>query len=280
MSELVAEPAGQSEQLDKQLDTFSAESDDDFGDFEEVDQGDSGVYSNDLSANKEGRIRSYSGNFATIAADISQNLDKIFNESKGNSENEYKDSFLFDERADQIFNRLISEEDDYLSPFIWKQSMIYKQVLLNLEIEPRAHVTYAKRQLPSANGSRKEFKNLYDFLKSSSTNAELDKLLLQVPDFSQLGIDKDGEEYNQIINNTTSTISEAKKLLRSGSVSELINLKERLLKLVSVWDVKSHDINEDNELFSSYVENLIGNTLKKRREKRQAKASKSKKRLK
>ena len=158
--------------------------------------------------------------------------------------------------------------------------MIYKQVLLNLEIEPRAHVTYAKRQLPSANGSRKEFKNLYDFLKSSSTNAELDKLLLQVPDFSQLGIDKDGEEYNQIINNTTSTISEAKKLLRSGSVSELINLKERLLKLVSVWDVKSHDINEDNELFSSYVENLIGNTLKKRREKRQAKASKSKKRLK
>lgn len=280
MSELVAEPAGQSEQLDKQLDTFSAESDDDFGDFEEVDQGDSGVYSNDLSANKEGRIRSYSGNFATIAADISQNLDKIFNESKGNSENEYKDSFLFDERADQIFNRLISEEDDYLSPFIWKQSMIYKQVLLNLEIEPRAHVTYAKRQLPSANGSRKESKNLYDFLKSSSTNAELDKLLLQVPDFSQLGIDKDGEEYNQIINNTTSTISEAKKLLRSGSVSELINLKERLLKLVSVWDVKSHDINEDNELFSSYVENLIGNTLKKRREKRQAKASKSKKRLK
>lgn len=280
MSELVAEPAGQSEQLDKQLDTFSAESDDDFGDFEEVDQGDSGVYSNDLSANKEGRIRSYSGNFATIAADISQNLDKIFNESKGNSENEYKDIFLFDERADQIFNRLISEEDDYLSPFIWKQSMIYKQVLLNLEIEPRAHVTYAKRQLPSANGSRKESKNLYDFLKSSSTNAELDKLLLQVPDFSQLGIDKDGEEYNQIINNTTSTISEAKKLLRSGSVSELINLKERLLKLVSVWDVKSHDINEDNELFSSYVENLIGNTLKKRREKRQAKASKSKKRLK
>lgn len=280
MSELVAEPAGQSEQLDKQLDTFSAESDDDFGDFEEVDQGDSGVYSNDLSANKEGRIRSYSGNFATIAADISQNLDKIFNESKGNSENEYKDSFLFDERADQIFNRLISEEDDYLSPFIWKQSMIYKQVLLNLEIEPRAHVTYAKRQLPSANGSRKESKNLYDFLKSSSTNAELDKLLLQVPDFSQLGIDKDGEEYNQIINNTTSTISEAKKLLRSGSVSELINLKERLLKLVAVWDVKSHDINEDNELFSSYVENLIGNTLKKRREKRQAKASKSKKRLK
>lgn len=280
MSELVSEPAGQSEQLDKQLDTFSAESDDDFGDFEEVDQGDSGVYSNDLSANKEGRIRSYSGNFATIAADISQNLDKIFNESKGNSENEYKDSFLFDERADQIFNRLISEEDDYLSPFIWKQSMIYKQVLLNLEIEPRAHVTYAKRQLPSANGSRKESKNLYDFLKSSSTNAELDKLLLQVPDFSQLGIDKDGEEYNQIINNTTSTISEAKKLLRSGSVSELINLKERLLKLVAVWDVKSHDINEDNELFSSYVENLIGNTLKKRREKRQAKASKSKKRLK
>lgn len=280
MSELVAEPAGQSEQLDKQLDTFSAESDDDFGDFEEVDQGDSGVYSNDLSANKEGRIRSYSGNFATIAADISQNLDKIFNESKGNSENEYKDIFLFDERADQIFNRLISEEDDYLSPFIWKQSMIYKQVLLNLEIEPRAHVTYAKRQLPSANGSRKESKNLYDFLKSSSTNAELDKLLLQVPDFSQLGIDKDGEEYNQIINNTTSTISEAKKLLRSGSVSELINLKERLLKLVAVWDVKSHDINEDNELFSSYVENLIGNTLKKRREKRQAKASKSKKRLK
>lgn len=273
--------------------TEDNESDDDFGDFEEGDFEELGIipdptpieskYSGEL-------INAYDGDYESQQSKINDLVNSIFSVSSDIDTDNVQSAtvsnsftYKFNERAHKIFERLISEDDEYISAMIWKKSMIYKQLLLNLGIPEYSSAPKVTLR-PTTSHSNTEFKNMYDLMNSLSLNSELEKLLKQVPNFKDLNIDKKSNEFSNKINNSTSTISNARIKISSEEETEsedeylkdLIALKSELLNLVAIWDERMKDIKEDNELFSSYVENLIGNTQKKRRERRLVKSSKKK----
>ena len=47
---------------------------------------------------------------------------------------------------------------------------------------------------------------------------------------------------------------------------ELVKIKEKLLEMVSCWDKRVSEVQTDSDIFSEYVENLVGNTQKLRRQ--------------
>lgn len=262
-----------------------ASDDDEFGDFEEVDQIEPAEEKLDVSTELKKELSLYDGDYVKNEENITQLLGNVFNEiadtktSFGELESDTAGTasptdqrFVFNERASKVFDQLVSDNDGLTPHIIWRKSMVFKQLMLNLNI-PIENTNNISGKVPQtgSTSSTTEIRDLYDRESTSNVNSELENLLAQVPDFASLGIDKKSEVFADKITNTTRIITEAHHAIREhsenneGYLVELVAVKKNLLNLLSVWDERMGDIREDNELFSSYVENLIGNTQKFRR---------------
>jgi hypothetical protein len=268
------------------------ESDDEFGEFGEFEEGNE---QNDnveteppcsTSAGpidiRQDEIEIYNGDYESASEKISHLVSRML---KVTPEAEEEDTtigeacqFKFDERAAKIFDSLVAEEDGSRRMFIWRQSMIHEQLLLNLDLSETKHnTTTMKRGCTSANTTNSAHtRDLYDFSEAADETEHVQIVRKQVPEFSTLNLDKNGDEFSRILSDTDSILTQAHNLLQkegnetSDSVEKLIKTKQELVKLLSVWDERAKDVKADNELFTSYIENLIGNTQKLRRESRKA----------
>ncbi|ODV83192.1 hypothetical protein CANARDRAFT_100360 [[Candida] arabinofermentans NRRL YB-2248] len=182
------------------------------------------------------------------------------------------DKFTLDERSESIYSRMI-QEPHALRQINWKRSLIRRNLLLNLHIP-----IDLDEILPPVDKSR--FSNIYDgrTIKEISKSREADLLQL-IPKFEKLNIDdslkeKTIEGTNERINEIYSKVQPLSyyeflandKETLSTKLEELKLMKEELIRLASCWSKNLEDIKLDNGLFSSYVENLVGNTQKKRRQ--------------
>lgn len=264
------------------------DSDDEFGDFEEVDQEEDTeehvIENISLSIHPDEIITAYNGDYSGNEKGILGIINMIFEgissstSLKTSSDKaQHSDKFEFDERADKIFDQLIID-DKPQQHLMWKKSMIFKQLMLNLDIpvEDINHITGTTLR-PNSNSNISEFSDLYEFERAIKENVDLEKLLKQIPEFKSMGIEKNGDIYNQKLTDTPIVISDAQAQINEQSQDEekylvsLMNTKKQLLELLSIWDERLSDTRVDNELFSSYVENLIGNTQKFRRTSKKAK---------
>lgn len=259
-------------------------SDDEFGDFEEVDQTEPTVETS-ASPNLEHTetISIYDGNYSTNEKHITELVDDIFKrippEGDENDKNNKNDNinFRLDQRATKIYDQLIMEEQND-QHIIWKKSMIFKQLMLNLDI-PIEKTTQNSTSLTKSkhNNNNTEFHDLYEFQRAVKEDSDLEKIIKQVPDFQTLGIEKNSDEFIKKISDTTDILSNAQHQIdniegeKEQNLIKLVNTKKELLELLSLWDEKIEDLRVDNELFSSYVENLIGNTQKFRRSSKKVK---------
>lgn len=255
------------------------DSEDDFGDFEEVDQ------QEDTIPSQSDNIRIYQGTYSDNESNIKRLLTNIFNDDLSDEDIDIKKSkqvthntFNFDERAGQIFERLKNDQDTLTGSIIWKKTMIFKQLKLNLDI-PLENMTDPKfTNSPKIKEGSKEtigFKDLYEFGRTLPSNCDIEKLMKQIPDFQSLDIDKTSDVYSDRLSNTVTVVQNAQDALKTDAensdsnlkdeLKNLATIKRELLELVSVWDEKIKDTKVDNDLFSSYVENIIGNTQKFRR---------------
>ena len=267
------------------------ESDDEFGEFGEFEEGNEqndSVETEPSCSTSAGPIdirqdetEIYNGDYESASEKISHLVSrmlKVTNEAEDDTAIEEDYQFKFDERAAKIFDSLVAEEDGSRRMFIWRQSMIHEQLLLNLDLSETKHnTTTMKRDCTSANTTNSAHtRELYDFSEAADETERVQIVRKQVPEFSTLNLDKNGDEFSSILSDTDSILTQAHKLLRkeenetSDSVEKLIKTKQELLKLLSVWDERAKDVKADNELFTSYIENLIGNTQKLRRESRKA----------
>lgn len=263
---------------DSKVCALSEDSDDDFGDFEEVDDNtqDNHIQSTTSTEHPPSkRILKFDGDYMAKKEYFGALVDNIFAKSSMHIDKPSDVPFELNERADQIFERLTADDDSFLSLLIWKNSIIYEQVRLNLDIpQCTTNTVTPNHKNKSSENNSAELKSLYESLKSSPADSIFGKLLKQVPDFENLNIDIKGPEYAAKLNNTSVTLSEAHNLIKDTGSSDLeylkklTGIKKELLELMSIWNQRTKVVKEDNELFSSYVENLIGNTQKIRREKR------------
>lgn len=242
-------------------------SDDDFGDFEEVDQEEAPQLTATPTVEKNEDVHYYEGDYEKEKPMFEQLVNKIFGSRERDDPVGEENQFVLEDRSEKIYERLVAETESSNTGFIWKRSVIYKQMLLNLDIEERETLTQ-QRPAMSAHSSGAQFQNLYGLEHEAEFETEVNRLLQQVPDFKNLGFEAGSEEFNSIIDSTSETLQTAKEMLESTDLKQLTDMKSRLLQLVSVWDEHMRNTKVDNELFTSYVENLIGNTQKMRREKR------------
>lgn len=216
--------------------------DDDFGDFEE----------GEMTQIEVPKVR----NSKPIDDILAEILPKV--ELEDNQDN-YRTEFTFDERSDKLLDNLLNTEEYPMQKMIWKQSMILKQLFLNLDI-PIVEDSFLKR------------KNHINM--DLDYNLKVDEnIQLVIPDFDKLGISE--EEFKQILANTNDQISQISitnkdyKDLDEGQIDEEIikmgELKQSLLKTLSAWNKQYDIIKSDNDLFTSYIDNLVGNTQKLRR---------------
>lgn len=253
--------------LEHEVDDF--ESDDDFGDFEEVDEVGDVIDDSDPVV-----LLPYSGDFNHEESNIRMLIDGIFGVEERDGVGLSRDvKFEFDERSGKIFERLIGEEE-VSSGFIWKQSVIYKQMLLNLDIDEKGD----DRPQSSVSVGNAQIRNMYAMDKVEE-DVSVGRIKCQIPRFETLGVINGSEEFNEVIDSTTTQLDDARRLVSEEEceIDVLLSRKNELLKLASVWDERLREIQADNDLFTSYVENLIGNTQKIRREKRILQTNKGKK---
>lgn len=250
-------------------DSNEFESDDDFGDFEEgeiidnVGNKDSLELEDNTNIYKNGNMKVFNGDFESYKDNVIDLVNKMIGKSdkdKTSEDDSAAKCFQFDDRSNKIFDRLVNEETPFQS-IIWKKTMIYKQLMLNLDIPTDTEPV--KRNSESASSN---FKVIYD-VETISNNPELSRLIKNIPKFDTLDIDKKSEIYSKRINETDSQIEEIINISKNDDISlrTLITAKNELLELLSIWNEKLHDVKVDNELFTSYVENIIGNTQKFRR---------------
>lgn len=156
--------------------------------------------------------------------------------------------------------------------------MIFKQLMLNLDIPiEKTNPVSTSSAKSKQNNNNMEFHDLYEFQKAVKEDSDLEKIIKQVPEFKSLGIEKNSDEFIRKISDTTDILSKAQDQIdniedeNEQNLIKLVNTKKELLELLSIWDEKIEDLRVDNELFSSYVENLIGNTQKFRRSSKKVK---------
>lgn len=210
-------------------------------------------------------VHYYNGDYENEKEAIDGLVSQIFgSHERESASQEYQ--FELDDRSEKIYERLIAE-DHSNTGFIWKKSVIYKQMLLNLDIEETETLTQQHR-VTSAHSNGTQFQNLYDLEQTADSENDMTRIMQQVPDFKTMGTALGGDEFNNMLDSTSETLQNAKEMLVSDDIEVLANMKNKLLLLTSVWDEHMKSVKADNELFTSYVENLIGNTQKMRREKR------------
>ncbi|GMG20256.1 unnamed protein product [Ambrosiozyma monospora] len=256
---------------------FEEEGDHDFGDFTEevpvqdntnksqsMPSGSVGI-SSFISNSTNARILDLQHNMETSKEQMNLILDDIFKTSQFPTHSGQEPTFHLSERCGTVFDRL-TQEPRNLKQINWKKSLIKRQLFVSLQIPIDLD------ELKPVANKKKSMSKIYE--QESTKRAVNNDVLKMVPHFDTLKID----DKEKILKETNRTLEEYFKKLQPFAYynslpkeelqkkeSELNSIKNELLELVSCWNKKEDELKSDNLIFSSYVENLVGNTQKMRR---------------
>ncbi|VEU23188.1 DEKNAAC104310 [Brettanomyces naardenensis] len=259
-------------------------SDDDFGDFEETGKETVSEAVPSATSESESVVAepvesrparlTYDGDYESHAELIQELVDRMMKSLTVSEKTAANSSQIeLNERCKDLYYRLV-EQPANLQQINWKQSFIRRQLLLNLQIPINLDEVS-----PSKEG-HSSVSNIYgDQDGLQLIEAEV---LRQVQPFESLKIDEEGRK--KVLKETGLRIEELysqlqpfsyyKGVARSNEeelgehLGRLAGVKEELLKILACWDKELEEDRKDNEVFSGYVENLVGNTQKMRRERR------------
>ncbi|VUG17286.1 DEBR0S2_03136g1_1 [Brettanomyces bruxellensis] len=273
------------------------EEDDDFGDFEEEESGpnkdgddmfgdfqENEFKKSDVSENANTAIElSFKEDYDPKSEVIKNLMTSMMGlENEDNSVNDtieqqdainddYHSEIQLSERCQALYNRL-TQQPSNLQQINWKKSFIRRQLLLNLQIPINLDEMAPKMSENDA----------YPDIKLNPKDRERMEMTLkrQIVPFNDLKITS--EQLNIVLKNTESQIEDFYGLLQPVSYykavceqnpdrlerewEELVKIKEKLLEMVSCWDKRVSEVQTDSDIFSEYVENLVGNTQKLRRQ--------------
>lgn len=188
-------------------------------------------------------------NSKSIAALIEEIVPKVAIE-----QNDAESVFKLDERSQKLFDTLLNTEDYPIQQMMWKKSMILKQLFLNLDI-PVVENTFEAHQ------NHWEMGLEYDLQREED-------IVVEVPSFDVLGLEE--SEFNDLLANTDVLLASIQDMRDKGMANAeacaLTETRQRLVKTLSAWNKHHEALKADNELFTSYIDNLVGNTQKFRRQ--------------
>lgn len=230
--------------------------DDDFGDFEEGEVLNEAI--SDISLKE-----------LSIAELIDEILPQRTKVEKDDDATQITE-FQFDSRSEKLFENLVNTEEYPLQQMIWKRSMILKQLFLNLDIPITETDQFSRRK------SHQKMDLDYDL----NVNEEIH---FDIPNFADLKLTED--QFKQILSKTDEQLSQLDAIKKenysemteedaSKEVLKLAALKQSFMETMSAWNKQYEDVKADNDLFTSYIENLVGNTQKFRRRQIQSKNKK------
>ncbi|QPG77147.1 hypothetical protein FOA43_004551 [Brettanomyces nanus] len=245
-----------------EYETREEDEDDDFGNFEETQQ-------------QRRSLLEFDGDYEKHAETIgllAQQMMKHMTLLEDRTEPQNSEIKLND-RCTSLYQRLVEQSPN--SQLInWKQSFIKRQLLLNLQIPINLD------ELSPPKGDSVRVPPIYgeNVIDELSLEAETE-LLRQVPPFDSFGMsegeiktllddtDKEMEEVYRKLQPVSyyKVLAEKNPELLGAQQTKLIGIKQELLRLLACWDKKLTDDKADNKIFTSYVENLVGNTQKLRR---------------
>ncbi|GMM27852.1 hypothetical protein DAMA08_005680 [Martiniozyma asiatica (nom. inval.)] len=221
------------------------EEDDDFGDFEQASFG------SFEEPSSSPNFKSEPFDFSTLPNLISS----LFPEC---SDFTTESNFKFTDRSFELYSRLT--EDVETTHTIYKTSEIHKHLLINFGL-PAPKITETSVIKGRGLGLNEIYQLKYGHLPGAKDSASKEMLLAMVPKWDTLGVIE--EEFKIIIADTDKVINTP--IDDNSNVENLIYRKERLLRLLSAWNHQYDILKQDNELFTNYIENLVGNTQKLRR---------------
>ncbi|ESW99486.1 hypothetical protein KL918_001579 [Ogataea parapolymorpha] len=173
-----------------------------------------------------------------------------------------------DQRCQDVYERLTLPPMN-LQQVNWKRSLLRRQLLLSLRIP-----IDLDEVLPSGSKTRKS--KLYDSnALAGLKNNELSQLEERI---AKLEIDK--VEKDKILESSAAVLESVHQKVQPESfyraaaergeldskANELESVRDELLKIACSLNLRLEELKQDNEIYSMYVENLVGNTQKRRRE--------------
>lgn len=227
----------------------------------------------------------YDGDYSSHANEIEALVKRIMNFDIKSEEEEKPESevhgIVLDDRCQKTYARLM-EKPHNLQQLNWKKSFIRRQLLLNLQI-PIDLDEVSDRTQQQLEESRRKYKEDIEERKAIQKRLEL-----QILPFKDVGISK--EKAKTIIDDTDAkleifyrdlqsvtyykTLEKQKPQELKDAERRLANIKQELLVMISCWNERIKAAKADSDLFSSYVENLVGNTQKLRRDRKIRRQSK------
>ncbi|KAG7890705.1 hypothetical protein KL936_001989 [Ogataea polymorpha] len=172
------------------------------------------------------------------------------------------------QRCQDVYERLTLPPMN-LQQVNWKRSLLRRQLLLSLGIP-----IDLDEVLPSGSKTRKS--KLYDSnALAGLKNNELSQLEERI---AKLEIDK--IEKDKILESSAAVLESVHQKVQPESfyrtaaqrgeleskARELESVRDELLKIACSLNLRLEELKQDNEIYSMYVENLVGNTQKRRRE--------------
>ncbi|KAG7841406.1 hypothetical protein KL942_001285 [Ogataea angusta] len=173
-----------------------------------------------------------------------------------------------DQRCQDVYQRLTLPPVN-LQQVNWKRSFLRRRLLMSLRIP-----IDLDEVLPSNSKTRKA--KLYDNnALAGLKNNELSKLEERI---AKLAIDK--MEKDKILESSAAVLESVHQKVQPESfyraaaergeldskAQELESVRDELLKIACSLNLRLEELKQDNEIYSMYVENLVGNTQKRRRE--------------
>ncbi|KAG7860054.1 hypothetical protein KL919_002759 [Ogataea angusta] len=173
-----------------------------------------------------------------------------------------------DQRCQDVYQRLTLPPVN-LQQVNWKRSFLRRRLLMSLRIP-----IDLDEVLPSNSKTRKA--ELYDNnALAGLKNNELSKLEERI---AKLAIDK--MEKDKILESSAAVLESVHQKVQPESfyraaaergeldskAQELESVRDELLKIACSLNLRLEELKQDNEIYSMYVENLVGNTQKRRRE--------------
>lgn len=232
----------------------SVDSDDSgFGDFNEGDDSEFGEFEDtpEEEIPEKRPVRTgfeYKGDYEAQSDEIGKLVEAIV-QRIGPESGAGGDNLEMSDRSKKLYQRLVDQAPN-MQQIDWKRSAIRRQLLLILglpinldEVEP----------------------------KQPEETPKNEEILDRIPAFETTGLSE--EERKKVLQGTDGQIEQFYGELQpssyyklSGSkpedLKDLEQIRDTLLTMVACWDKQVDDDRRDNELFASYVENLVGNTQK------------------
>ncbi|KAG7730099.1 hypothetical protein KL933_001179 [Ogataea haglerorum] len=172
------------------------------------------------------------------------------------------------QRCQDVYERLTLPPIN-LQQVNWKRSLLRRQLLMSLRIP-----IDLDEVLPSGSKTRKS--KLYDNnALAGLKNNELSRLEEQIAKLEVEKAEKDKilessaavlESVHQKIQPESFYRAAAERGELDGKAKELESVRDELLKIACSLNLRLEELKQDNEIYSMYVENLVGNTQKRRRE--------------